>query len=158
MGLLYGRAGRFTAENGGFLPGQAGASNAIGARLGNSKWGYLDIYSNRTKHGDQSGDSSRAFRMALVVKMADGTTHAFKTTPEGDSGCFLFKLPAPPLLDLTLSIPYVQAGSTATARSYTTTCGTARLAMGGRVFQTPLSVVVWKVTIVEIQYYQAAPE
>jgi alpha-L-rhamnosidase len=32
---------------------KAGGSNAIGARLGNSKWGYLDIYSNRTKHGDQ---------------------------------------------------------------------------------------------------------
>ena len=62
---------------------KAGSSNAIGARLGNSKWGYLDIYSNRTKHADQSGDSSRAFRMALVVTMADGTTHTFKTTPAG---------------------------------------------------------------------------
>merc|ERR1719201_1825069 len=34
---------------------KAGASNAIGARLGNGKWGYLDIYVNRSKLGDQSG-------------------------------------------------------------------------------------------------------
>ena len=62
---------------------KAGSSNALGARLGNSKWGYLDIYSNRTKHADQSGDSSRAFRMALVVTMTDGKTHTIKTTTAG---------------------------------------------------------------------------
>jgi hypothetical protein len=62
---------------------KAGSSNAVGARLGNSKWGYLDIYSNRTKHGDQSGDSSRAFRMVLLVTMADGTVHTFKTAAGG---------------------------------------------------------------------------
>jgi alpha-L-rhamnosidase len=49
------------------------SSNTISALLGNSKWGYLDIYSNRTALHDQSGDSTRAFIMVLMVTLADGT-------------------------------------------------------------------------------------
>lgn len=41
----------------------SGKINAVGAMIGNSKWGYLDIYANRSLLGDQSGDSTRAFAM-----------------------------------------------------------------------------------------------
>lgn len=58
-------------------------TNHIGALLGNSKWGYLDIYANRTKLGDQSGDSTRAFRMVMIVKTQDGSTINFVSKPTG---------------------------------------------------------------------------
>jgi alpha-L-rhamnosidase len=51
----------------------SGALNAVGARLGNSKYGYLDMFVNRSAMGDQSGDSSRCFRLLLVVTLADGS-------------------------------------------------------------------------------------
>jgi len=57
--------------------------NAIGALLGNSKWGYLDIYTNRTALGDQSGDSSRAFRLLLIIHFADGSAQVFTSTAAG---------------------------------------------------------------------------
>ena len=63
-----------------------GASNAVGARLGNSKWGYLDIYTNRTAAADQSGDSTRAFIMLLKVELEDGTKLTLTTTAAGASG------------------------------------------------------------------------
>eukprot|EP01043_Picozoa_sp_COSAG02_P068235 COSAG02_NODE_11259_length_1758_cov_7.582660_1_plen_423_part_10 len=50
-----------------------GTVNAVGARLGNSKYGYLDMFVNRTALGDQSGDSSRCFRLLLVTTFADGS-------------------------------------------------------------------------------------
>ena len=39
-----------------------------------ARYGYLDIYVNRTALGDQSGDSSRALRMLVVADMADGSS------------------------------------------------------------------------------------
>ena len=51
----------------------SGTLNAVGARLGNSKYGYLDMFVNRSALGDQSGDSSRCFRLLLVATLADGT-------------------------------------------------------------------------------------
>ena len=48
-------------------------ANEIVAQIGNSKWGYLDIYTNRTLAGDQSGDSTRAFRMMLLITLLNGT-------------------------------------------------------------------------------------
>lgn len=57
--------------------------NAVGARLGNSKFGYLDIYTNRTALGDQSGDSSRAFRLVLVAELSDGSTHTLVSSTKG---------------------------------------------------------------------------
>eukprot|EP00937_MAST-01D_sp_MAST-1D-sp2_P006075 g6075.t1 len=60
---------------------RAGATNAVGARLGNGKWGYLDIYVNRTALGDQSGDSSRAFRLLLRVTLADGSQMTLTSQP-----------------------------------------------------------------------------
>ena len=59
---------------------RSGASNAVGARLGNSKWGYLDIYTNRTALGDQSGDASRCFRLLLAATLSDGTEQRLVTT------------------------------------------------------------------------------
>ena len=50
-----------------------GTLNAVGARLGNSKYGYLDMFVNRSALGDQSGDSSRCFRLLLVATLADGS-------------------------------------------------------------------------------------
>jgi alpha-L-rhamnosidase len=58
-------------------------ANAVGARLGNSKFGYLDIYTNRTALGDQSGDSSRAFLLVLVATLSDGSEHTLVSTPGG---------------------------------------------------------------------------
>ena len=49
------------------LQDEGTVSHAVGVRLGNSKWGYLDIYTNRTDAEDQSGDSTRAFRMVAVA-------------------------------------------------------------------------------------------
>ena len=51
----------------------SGTFNAVGARLGNSKYGYLDMFFNRSALGDQSGDSSRCFRLLLVATLADGS-------------------------------------------------------------------------------------
>eukprot|EP01043_Picozoa_sp_COSAG02_P048115 COSAG02_NODE_4691_length_5089_cov_3.712425_1_plen_1144_part_00 len=51
----------------------SGTLNAVGARLGNSKYGYLDMFVNRSALGDQSGDSSRCFRLLLVATLADGS-------------------------------------------------------------------------------------
>ena len=47
--------------------------NAIGALLGNSKFGYLDIYANRTAAEDQSGDSTRALLMVMTCTFDDGS-------------------------------------------------------------------------------------
>ena len=57
--------------------------NAVGARLGNSKFGYLDIYTNRTALGDQSGDASRAFRLVLVATLSDGSEHSLVSSADG---------------------------------------------------------------------------
>eukprot|EP01043_Picozoa_sp_COSAG02_P031387 COSAG02_NODE_2046_length_10017_cov_3.000403_7_plen_138_part_00 len=57
--------------------------NAVGARLGNSKFGYLDIYTNRTALGDQSGDASRAFRLVLVATLSDGSEHTLASAADG---------------------------------------------------------------------------
>ena len=43
---------------------RGGQINAIGGRVGNGKFGYLDIFANRTAVGDQSGDSTRAFKVS----------------------------------------------------------------------------------------------
>ena len=58
-------------------------SNAVGALLGNSKWGYLDIYTNRTALGDQSGISSRAFRLLITATLKDGTEKTLMSTASG---------------------------------------------------------------------------
>ena len=55
--------------------------NAVGARVGNGRWGYLDIYENRTALGDQSGDSSRCFRALIAVQFDDGTELLSGTQP-----------------------------------------------------------------------------
>lgn len=55
-------------------------SNAVGALLGNSKWGYLDIYSNRTALGDQSGDSSRALLLFMQATLSNGTTLSLRSS------------------------------------------------------------------------------
>ena len=60
--------------------GGGSSSNAVGARLGNSKWGYLDAFVNRTALGDQSGDASRCFRLLLVATLSDGTEQRLVTT------------------------------------------------------------------------------
>ena len=54
-------------------------SNSIRVLLGNSKWGYLDVFANRTQQGDQSGDATRAFIVLLLARLADGTTLRFAT-------------------------------------------------------------------------------
>lgn len=48
--------------------------NEVTAKIGNSKYGYLDIYVNRTNLEDQSGDSSRALKLFLFAEFADGTS------------------------------------------------------------------------------------
>ena len=60
-------------------------SNAVGALLGNSKFGYLDLYANRTLANDQSGDSTRAFKMVLTVEMSAPVkkTLTFATMADG---------------------------------------------------------------------------
>jgi hypothetical protein len=65
--------------------GGGGGSNVVGARLGNSKWGYLDAFVNRTALGDQSGDASRCFRLLLVATLSDGTTQRLVTTGADDA-------------------------------------------------------------------------
>jgi hypothetical protein len=47
------------------------------------RYGYLDIYVNRTALGDQSGDSSRALRLLVVADMADGSTVTLASGPAG---------------------------------------------------------------------------
>ena len=54
-------------------------SNAVGAVLGNSKWGYLDIFANRTLAGDQSGDATRALMLLLTVEFADGSNASLRS-------------------------------------------------------------------------------
>lgn len=49
----------------------------IGARLGNGKFGYLDMFANRTAAGDQSGDSTRAFKLLITTLTADGQRDTF---------------------------------------------------------------------------------
>ena len=56
-----------------------GGENHIGALLGNSKYGYLDIYANRSAAHDQSGDATRAFRLLLIARLADGSEHTLTT-------------------------------------------------------------------------------
>ena len=53
--------------------------NAIGAMLGNYKWGYTDIWCNMTTAGGPSG--CQAFVMVLHVQYTDGTNQTFTTTP-----------------------------------------------------------------------------
>ena len=60
-------------------------THAIGARIGNSKWGWLDIYSNRSELGDQSGDSSRAFFLYLTAQLADGRVMTLRTSAGAQS-------------------------------------------------------------------------
>eukprot|EP01044_Picomonas_judraskeda_P007524 COSAG03_NODE_812_length_5759_cov_19.856007_3_plen_310_part_00 len=59
---------------------RSGALNAVGARLGNSKYGYLDMFVNRTALGDQSGDSSRCFRLLLVATFANGSERTLRSS------------------------------------------------------------------------------
>ena len=54
-------------------------ANHIGALVGNSKWGYLDIYSNRTAAGDQSGDASRAFLLLITAVLDDGSVATLRS-------------------------------------------------------------------------------
>eukprot|EP00656_Telonema_subtile_P015269 TRINITY_DN17984_c0_g1_i2.p1 TRINITY_DN17984_c0_g1~~TRINITY_DN17984_c0_g1_i2.p1 ORF type:complete len:1040 (-),score=151.32 TRINITY_DN17984_c0_g1_i2:119-3238(-) len=58
-----------------------GTSNAIGGLIGNSKFGYLDIYANRSASGDQSGDSTRAFRVLINATMSTGEVVTLGTDP-----------------------------------------------------------------------------
>ena len=64
---------------------QPGKLNVFGAVVGNSKFGYLDIYANRSKVHDQSGDSTRAFIMLCVVTYKDGSEEMFTTTSDSSS-------------------------------------------------------------------------
>eukprot|EP00944_MAST-04C_sp_MAST-4C-sp1_P004731 g4731.t1 len=59
---------------------QSGSQHVLGALIGNSKFGYLDIYANRTKVHDQSGDSTRAFILLCIVTYKDGSEEIFTTT------------------------------------------------------------------------------
>ena len=52
-----------------------GVVNAVGALLGNGKFGYLDVFANRTAAGDQSGDATRALLLEVTATLDDGTTH-----------------------------------------------------------------------------------
>lgn len=52
-------------------------TNAVGARVGNSKFGYLDIYSNRSDLGDQSGDASRAFILLVCAHRGWAPLHSY---------------------------------------------------------------------------------
>ena len=45
----------------------------ISAKIGNGKWGYLDIYTNRTLVNDQSGDSTRSFILYAFAELSNGT-------------------------------------------------------------------------------------
>jgi hypothetical protein len=54
-------------------------ANAIGALLGNGKYGYLDMFANRTATGDQSGDTTRAFRLLLMATFEDGSMRSVAT-------------------------------------------------------------------------------
>ena len=58
-------------------------ANAVGALLGNGKYGYLDIFVNRTTLGDQSGDSSRALKLIAHAHLADGSVATLQTTAAG---------------------------------------------------------------------------
>lgn len=60
-------------------PGQ----NAIGARLGNGKFGYLDMYANRTLANDQSGDATRALLLLFVATLDDGSSLTLTTNASG---------------------------------------------------------------------------
>eukprot|EP00940_MAST-03C_sp_MAST-3C-sp2_P000368 g368.t1 len=46
----------------------------ISSKIGNGKFGYLDIYANRTLAKDQSGDSTRAFILYAFAELSNGTT------------------------------------------------------------------------------------
>jgi alpha-L-rhamnosidase len=65
-----------------------GRNNALGAQLGNGKWGYLDIYANRSAVADQSGDSTRAFLMLLEVSFDNGTKLRRTTQPGSEGGWY----------------------------------------------------------------------
>jgi len=58
------------------------SENAIGALVGNGKWGYLDMYANRTRAADQSGDGTRAFAMLLTVELDDGARLNLTSGPD----------------------------------------------------------------------------
>eukprot|EP00038_Savillea_parva_P007047 m.167528 g.167528 ORF g.167528 m.167528 type:complete len:1197 (+) comp12839_c0_seq1:59-3649(+) len=62
---------------------QAG-ENSIQCKIGNSKYGYLDIYVNRTALHDQSGDSSRALMLIMQVELADGSVKELVTDTSGN--------------------------------------------------------------------------
>jgi alpha-L-rhamnosidase len=51
------------------------------ANIGNGKWGYLDMYANRTEVQDQSGDSTRAFLLHMTVTLSNGTVLQINTNP-----------------------------------------------------------------------------
>ena len=51
--------------------------NALGALTGNSKYGWLDIWCNRTALG--GSDGCRTFIMTLLVELVNGTTLEFHT-------------------------------------------------------------------------------
>ena len=53
--------------------------NAVGALLGNGKFGYLDIYANRTREHDQSGDATRALLLSVKATLDDASTHTLLT-------------------------------------------------------------------------------
>ena len=52
-------------------------SNAVGAILGNYKWGYTDIWCNMTTAGGPNG--CRALSLQIVVEAADGTRSVHTT-------------------------------------------------------------------------------
>ena len=63
---------------------KAGASNAIGALLGNYKYGYLDIWCNSTAAGatfEQPGGPCQTFRLQLVVTLTDGSSVTLGSDP-----------------------------------------------------------------------------
>eukprot|EP00047_Mylnosiga_fluctuans_P000527 m.195091 g.195091 ORF g.195091 m.195091 type:complete len:1269 (+) comp10076_c0_seq31:2213-6019(+) len=54
--------------------------NAIGALVGNYKWGYTDIWCNMTTAGGPDG--CRAFYLQIAVEHEDGTQSTHHTTPD----------------------------------------------------------------------------
>eukprot|EP00756_Hemistasia_phaeocysticola_P058664 Hpha_TRINITY_DN35317_c0_g1::TRINITY_DN35317_c0_g1_i1::g.85067::m.85067 len=59
-----------------------GSPSRFRGRLGNGKWGYLDMFANRTAAGDQSGDATRAFQLLVTGRRSGGERVSF-TTGEG---------------------------------------------------------------------------
>ena len=53
--------------------------NAVGAMLGNYKWGYLDVWCDMTRAGGPNG--CRAFTLVLLIELADGSRLRHATEP-----------------------------------------------------------------------------